>query len=302
VRAIGAQKRKKQGADVKKLLVLVTTVGAALTLVGASGAGGSGRTQLAGGTEIPMIRAVGHSSGTVHGLPTISVNWSGYAAEAAPGTKFDYVSSEFIQPAVNCSSGQKFVNTSNWVGLDGFENQTVEQDGTDGYCAGSGNHTAKYYAWIDMYPLPEVNPFAVSPGDVISTLVKSTPSGTFTLTVTDLTSGKTKTQVADGPKDHRASAEWIIERPGYCNSTYTKCFVTPLANFGTTEMTKNVAGLQGHTPVGLGSMPSASTIFMIQDAKDGGFYSLVNVSGIDKAANAFFVRFLHSGRPSPIKI
>ena len=99
---------------------------------------------------------------------------------------------------MNCSSGQKFVNTSNWVGLDGFENQTVEQDGTDAYCAGSGNHTAKYYAWIDMYPLPEVNPFAVSPGNVISALVKSTPSGTFTLTITDLTSGRQRPRSRTG--------------------------------------------------------------------------------------------------------
>ncbi len=152
----------------KRVLVLVTiaaTVAAALTIVGASGAGGSeGTGQLTGTNGAPMIRALGHhSEGTFGGLPTIALNWSGYAQEAAPNTKFNYVSSEFVQPAVNCSSGQQFVNTSNWVGLDGFENDTVEQDGTAAYCAGPGNHTAKYYAWIELFPLPEVIAFGVTP-------------------------------------------------------------------------------------------------------------------------------------------
>lgn len=291
----------------KRVLVLVTiaaTVAAALTIVGASGAGGSeGTTQLTGTNGAPMIRTLGHhTEGTFGGLPTIALNWSGYAKEAAPNTKFDYVSSEFTQPAVNCSSGQKFVNTSNWVGLDGFENDTVEQDGTAAYCAGPGNHTAKYYAWIELFPLPEVIAFGVTPGDVISAVVRSTDAGRFTLTVSDLTSGKSKSQSANGPKDQRTSAEWIIERPAYCNNSETKCFITPLANFGTTEMTENVAGLQGKAPVGLGSMPNASQIFMIQTTNDGGFYSLVNVSPVDPAANAFGVQWLHAGKSVPITL
>jgi hypothetical protein len=292
---------------VKKVLVLATiaaTAAAALTVVGASGAGGSeGTAQLTGAAGVPLVRAIGHpTAGTFGGLPTIALNWSGYAEEAAPNTKFDYVSSEFVQPAVNCSSGQKFVNTSNWVGLDGFENDTVEQDGTAAYCAGPGNHTAKYYAWIELFPLPEVIAFKVTPGDVISAVVRSTAAGRFTLTVSDLTSGLSKSQSANGPKDQRASAEWIIERPAYCNNAETKCFITPLANFGTTEMTENVAGLQGQAPVGLGSLANANQIFMIQTTKNGGFYSLVNVGAVDAAANAFSVTFLHSGLPVPITL
>ena len=61
--------------------------------------------------------------------------------------------SSFVQPAITCS-GAKDLVTSNWVGLDGFENDTVEQDGTAAYCAGPGNHTPKYYAWIELFPLP----------------------------------------------------------------------------------------------------------------------------------------------------
>jgi len=292
---------------VKKALVLVTiaaTAAAALTIAGASGAGGSeGTTQLTGATGVPMVRVVGHHmASTFGGLPTVALNWSGYAEEAAPNQKFNYVSSEFTQAAVNCTSGQKFTNTSNWVGLDGFENDTVEQDGTAAYCAGPGNHTAKYYAWIELFPLPEVIAFTVKPGDVISALVRSTNAGRFTLTVSDLTSGMSKSQSAAGPTDQRASAEWIIERPAECNNSETKCFITPLANFGTTEMTENVAGVQGQAPVGLGSLPNANQIFMIQTTKNGGFYSLVNVSPVDTAANAFSVQWLHAGQPVPITL
>jgi Peptidase A4 family len=289
---------------VKKIVVLVAiavTAATALSVAGAAGAGGAvGSTAPAGGA--PLIRAHVGQGKVNGGLPTIALNWSGYASEANPGQKYNYVSSEFIQPSVNCSSGQKFVNTSNWVGLDGFEDDTVEQDGTAAYCAGPGNHTPKYYAWIELFPLPEVVAYKVTPGDVISALVKSTNSGKFTLTITDLTSGMSKTQIANCAKCERASAEWIIERPAYCNNSETKCFITPLANFGTTEMTENVAGVQGQSPVGLGSMPNASQIFMVQNTPNGGFYSLVNVSPVDASANAFSEQFLHPGKPVPITL
>jgi Peptidase A4 family len=289
---------------VKKLLVLVAiavTAATALSIAGAAGAGGAvGSSVPAGGA--PMIRAHVGQGQFNGGLPTIAINWSGYASEANPGQKYNYVSSEFVQPAVNCSSGQKNVNTSNWVGLDGFENDTVEQDGSAAYCAGPGNHTPKYYAWIEMFPLPEVVAYTIKPGDVMSAAVRSTNAGRFTLTITDVTSGKSKTQTANCTECQRASAEWIIERPAYCNNSETKCFITPLANFGTTTMTENVASLQGQSPVGLGSMPNASEIFMVQPTAKGGFYSLVNVSPVDVVANAFSEQFIYAGRPVPITL
>ena len=54
-------------------------------------------------------------------VPTISENWSGYAATS--GKKFNYVHSTFVQPAITCP-GVKNEWTSNWVGLDGFDNAT----------------------------------------------------------------------------------------------------------------------------------------------------------------------------------
>jgi hypothetical protein len=293
---------REQGEVVKKLIVLVAiavTAAAALTLVGASGAGATGGTPLTAANGAPLIRAVGHPTAGTDSQPTISLNWSGYAEQAAPNTKFDYVSSEFVQPAVNCKSGKKYVNSSNWVGLDGFANDTVEQDGTGAYCGGAGNATPHYYAWIELYPLNEVVAFNVKPGDIMSAVVRSTDSGTFTLSISDITSGKTKTQTAKCASCQRASAEWIIERPAECNDAGTKCFITPLTNFGTTEMTDNFAGTDGSAPVGLGSMANAVQIFMVQTQNDGGFYSLVNVGAVDPAANAFSVTWLHAGKPVP---
>jgi len=286
---------------VKKLLVLATigvTVAAALSLFGSAGASGATGTAPAAGSR-PIVR-VGNGT-TSNGLPTIAENWSGYADEASAGQKFNYVSAEFVQPTLNCSNPQKFVNSSNWVGLDGFENDTVEQDGTGSYCGGPDGTTPKYYAWIEMFPLPEVVAFYLKPGDVISAVVRSSRDK-FTLTISDITTGKTHTQSATCASCQRASAEWIIERPAECNNSETKCFITPLANFGTTTMTENFAGMQGQAPVGLGSLPNAAQIFMVQPQKDGGFYSLVNVSPVDTFANAFSVQYLHAGSPVPITL
>ncbi len=67
------------------------------------------------------------------GVPTISINWSGYAAFSP--SKFKYVFSTFVQPSVTCN-GTTPEATSNWAGLDGYSDGTVEQDGTFAICGG----------------------------------------------------------------------------------------------------------------------------------------------------------------------
>src|SRR5580692_10139992 len=80
---------------------------------------------------------------------TISLNWSGYAVTGKKA--YNYVTSTFVEPAVTCP-GVANQDTSNWVGLDGYNDQTVEQDGTAAWCGGPNDTTPKYEAWYEMYP------------------------------------------------------------------------------------------------------------------------------------------------------
>src|ERR1700730_15212746 len=152
---------------------------------------GAGAAPTAATSGSPMIRA----TGTSFGLPTISENWSGYAATSS--TPFTYVSTEFVEPTVTCTSAHNaFVYTSNWVGLDGFNDQTVEQDGSSGFCAARHGTTPVYYAWIEMYPAPTVREFNINAGDVISASVAYSTGGNFKLKVADLTTGMSKSVTA----------------------------------------------------------------------------------------------------------
>lgn len=203
-------------------------------------------------------------------------------------------------PTVTCN-GMKDAYTSNWVGLDGFNDGTVEQDGTAAFCKKPTYETPVYYAWIEIFPAPTVKTFNVSPGDVISASVRYT-GGLFNLTITDVSSGQTKTVSSACASCERASAEWIIERPAGCNKTETKCFLFALANFGTSTLSENVARQDGGANTGLSAFPNAHQIFMVQNTKAGGFYDLDNVGSVHPAANSFTVRFLKSGHVTPITL
>jgi hypothetical protein len=165
-----------------------------------------------------------------------SLNWSGFAVTSTK--KFTYAESRFIQPSLTCPGDHANEWSSNWVGLDGFNNTTVEQDGTAAHCGGANNTTPVYKAWYEMFPAGSVNVFTVSPGDTINTQV-SFSNGKFTLTVSDLTSGKSATHTAKCASCKRTSAEWIVERPELCTSA-TNCFLAHLADFGTTSMSAKV--------------------------------------------------------------
>lgn len=215
----------------------------------------------------PIVRAPGHSSS-----PTVSLNWSGYAATSK--TPFNSVQSTFVQPSVRCP-GIRYQWTSNWVGLDGYNDQTVEQDGTFAHCGGKNHTTPSYEAWIEMFPAPSVNAFRVNPGDIMKASVNYA-GGRFTLTIADLTSGKSKTTVARCASCKRASAEWIIERPALCSGSCTSGFLTELANYRTTTMSGSTASVDGGSVKNVGGFHNVP-IYMIDPLKRG-FVSLDTVS------------------------
>jgi hypothetical protein len=149
-----------------------------------------------------------------------SSNWSGYAATGPAGT-FTNVSATWTQPKVTCGSQNTY--SSSWVGLDGDTSSTVEQLGTEADCSGG---TAKYYAWYEMYPRPGyLIPITVNPSDVLSASVVASLRG-FTLTLNDITTGKSFQTTQKLNSAARSSAEVIVEAPWSGG-------VLPLANYGT---------------------------------------------------------------------
>ena len=243
---------------------------------------------------IPMVRATTPGASS---LPVLSLNWSGYAATA--NTKFKYVHSEFLQPALKCT-GTPDQWTSNWVGLDGFTSDTVEQDGTFAWCGGPSFTTPKYAAWYEFYPANTVVLYAVKPGDLIEDSVTYN-AGQYNLTVSDLSSHKTGTDVgACTVGCQRNSAEWIIERPAECNDAGTKCEILALADFKTSTMSDNIAQAANGPATGINGFNNYS-IDMVTPLKKG-FTSLDTVGGVDPTTDSFTATWDRSGQPVPITL
>jgi thiol-disulfide isomerase/thioredoxin len=247
----------------------------------------------------PLVKPSTDISSDVSTTTTISENWSGYAV--AGSKPYTYVHSTFVQPTITCP-GVADQWTSNWVGLDGYNDQTVEQDGTAAWCGGANDTTPKYEAWYEMYPANSVNVFAVHPGDIIDVSVSySDSTSDFTLTVSDLSTGKTATDTATCADCARASAEWIIERPALCNNAGTKCFITELADFGTSTMSGDEAQVDGGNVKGVGAFNNYAIDLVNPDANgDGGFYSLDTVGAV--SGKSFTATWQEPGTTIPISL
>ena len=153
-----------------------------------------------------------------------SANWSGYAVSGGP---FRTVTASWVQPAVTCPGGSQYA--SFWVGLDGFgASSSVEQTGSEADCS---HGSPRYYGWYELYPAYPVNfPGAVQPGDHLTGSVTSS-GGSYTLVLTDSTSGWTRTVTGQARGATDASAEAITEAPSGSTG------VLPLADFGTMSFT-----------------------------------------------------------------
>jgi len=148
------------------------------------------------------------------GMPLFqSGNWAGYLA--LPGgstTSFKQVVADYTVPSANCNGGGVGTGDAfayHWIGLDGWGNGTVEQDGVADFCEGG---TASYYAWWEMFPNGINLVFQVSPGDAITSRVTYDGSGIYTLYLLDYTSGQSFNLTESCPTScSNKSAEDITE-------------------------------------------------------------------------------------------
>jgi Peptidase A4 family len=156
---------------------------------------------------------------TAHAASPTGGDWAGYVVH---GGTYTSVSATWTQPAVKCTAGDQY--SSYWVGLDGYDSDSVEQTGTEADCIGK---TAEYSTWYEMYPAnPVTYGNTLKPGDAITASVTFSGTDTYTLVIKDATQGWTKTAVKTQAGLARSSAECIVDAP-YDGG------VLPLADFGT---------------------------------------------------------------------
>ena len=247
-------------------------------------------------TGIPPAELAHSPAVTVNGPVTEqdAYNWSGYA-DASTGQpvttcgagdgcgSISFVSANWTIPAVTCPA-PPFRNEDqyvvNWIGIDGFNNQTVEQTGSASYCF---EGTPQYYNWYEMYPNNTVvlgpascvsnNIGCPQAGDRISASIAVQPgtsgSDNYDLTLNDLTSpanSGTTTQACATDVCFDNSAEWIVERPAYGTPTGAFLGFTPLSYFGRTEFTNGSVVANGRRSSIGGYQPNVFDINMIDDS------------------------------------
>jgi Peptidase A4 family len=140
-----------------------------------------------------------------------STNWAGYTVTGGRG-RFSQVYATFHVPGAVCAlTDTSQANAAGfWVGLDGVNSATVEQEGITESCDAIG--AAHYAAFTEAYPYENARraPVAIWPGRVVTT------STTYAAGVFRLQVGSSVRRVRV-PGVTRSSAEIITEQPGSAN-------------------------------------------------------------------------------------
>ena len=150
-----------------------------------------------------------------------SSNWSGYAVT---GSGFSTITGSWtVQTA---APSKKPTYSSQWIGIDGFNNSNLIQTGTE---SDYTNGSAHYAAWWEILPAPEtvIPSLPVRPGDHMSATITKGTGTSWTITISDDTTGQSFSTVQNytGPQ---TSAEWVEEAPTVGGHIAT------LANYGLT--------------------------------------------------------------------
>jgi hypothetical protein len=230
-----------------------------------------------------LLAHTGRVAASVNGTTkSESYNWSGYANTSTKAQAFTKVSGSWVTPKIQGTCPKEDELTSEWVGLDGFGTNTVEQDGTLDWCF---QGKAIYFTWYEMFPAGTVEVGAsLKPGDKITASV--TRSGTsYTLAVTDSTNKKnsfTHKATCAAATCLDESAEWIAERPAFSIG------IAPLVDYGTWKLTNGAVTENGKAGK-IGTFANDS-ITMIDATQT---YNLSTVTGLT-GSNAFSTTWKNS--------
>jgi len=181
-------------------------------------------------------------------------NWAGAAWAAPPsGTKFTAVSGTFNVPTVSGASGAA---GAAWVGIDGYNTDSILQTGIQWEVSGG---SVVYSAWHEWYPADSINfpSLPMSAGDEIAVSVVATSSTKGTATVKNTSTGKSVTASISGEALAGQNAEWIVEDFEEGSS------LVPFAKFSTVTFTSSTAT----TNSGTTGITGADTVDIEQSSK-----------------------------------
>jgi hypothetical protein len=180
---------------VKRVLLLVAASSSALFVSGPA--------------ATPAAPAVFHHPAIHEKTPTSagwsSSNWSGYAKTGS----YTSATAQWVVPSVSPTNNASY--SSAWVGIDGFNNSSLIQTGTESdYYSGS----AHYNAWWEILPAAEtpISSISVHPGDVMTASISKVSGSTWTITITDKTNNQSFT-TQQNYTGAGTSVEWIEEAP-----------------------------------------------------------------------------------------
>src|SRR5436305_2330032 len=233
---------------------------------------------LASAAPIPQLTLAPRT----HDGSSNSTNWSGYAVTGPSGSVSDAKGSWTV-PAIQGTCPGTNQYSSFWVGIDGFSSGTVEQTGTDSDCQ---NGAPTYYAWYEFYPHPSflINGLTVRPGDHM-TAEASFNGRSFTVTITDTSTGVSFSTSARVRSAQRSSAEWIAEAPSSSGG------ILPLADFGTVSFSADTATVYGFTGA-IGSF--GSSVQVITMVSNSGAVK-AQPSSLSSSGDSFSVTWKSSG-------
>jgi hypothetical protein len=206
---------------------------------------------------------------TVKAATVTSSNWSGYEISANAGQTIKKVQALFNVPSINCANSTLGTGGdalwSDWVGLDGFSNMTVEQTGVAAECT-STTGPPTYFGFNEMFPNPATTFTGISPGDAIVVVVQKV-SGHWQLVLQDRTTGGTVSTTQACPAGSTCSdANGEVITEDFNNSVP----VDNLADFGLDTQTDMFATSGGGRTgsFGSGSLWTSNTIDLANPANN----------------------------------
>lgn len=203
-----------------------------------------------------------------------SGNWSGYAKTGS----YSSATAQWVVPSVSATTQASY--SSAWVGIDGFNNSSLIQTGTE---SDYYNGAAHYNAWWEILPAAEtkINNITVRPGDVMTASIQKNTGTSWTITINDTSNGQsfTTTQTYTGAG---TSVEWIEEAPSIGGR------VAPLAHYSSPD-TFDPGTANGGNP----GLTSADGGYMVQKQR------IVSIPSVPDADTDGFNVSYGSTAPAP---